>query len=196
MSDLVYRNQSELQKAVAQKLSHVQFSLITIDGKDGSGKSRLASSLAKTLSGIHIEVDQYWNENESGYIEHIRYGELVKDLENSRWDYPIVIIEGICLLDIIARIGVKQYVSIYVKRVRPNGLWADGLLHFDPNRTADQLIADRKDQRLEWATLEDLGVNKDKLSREGLDEEIIRYHYRRLPHETSDFVYERYEMDV
>ncbi|MDZ7717608.1 MAG: hypothetical protein U5K72_02160 [Balneolaceae bacterium] len=164
---------SGIEKTVRKKLISGEFGLITIDGRDGSGKSTLAISLANALDAEHLEIDQYVNENKDGYSKHIRFNDLYKDYESSCRDYSIVILEGICIMNIISKIGVEPDISIYIKRIKDN-FWFDGLMLFNPDKDADQHIADRR------------------LSDNSLQSEIIRYHYRYMPHETSDIVFERF----
>lgn len=133
MSGQIYRDLAILQDAVITKLFSFEFGLITIDGRDGSRKSTLASSLANVLVAKHLEIDKYVNENKGGYIKHIRFNELLKDFEISKQDYQIVILEGVCVLDIILKIGVESDISIYVKRIKDD-FWFDGILLFSPDK--------------------------------------------------------------
>ena len=90
-----------------------RFRLLAIDGPPGSGKTCAAQYLANELQTPCIHVDDFLVEHKGGYVDYIRYD----DLEVALADGP-AIIEGVCLLEILERIGASADLFIYVSPAR------------------------------------------------------------------------------
>ena len=90
-----------------------RFRLLAIDGPPGSGKTYAAQYLANELQTPCIHVDDFLVEHKGGYVNYIRYD----DLEVALADGP-AIIEGVCLLEILERIGASADLFIYVSPAR------------------------------------------------------------------------------
>ena len=73
------------------------------------------------------------------------------------------------------KIGLTPYVSVYVKVIDDYGFWMDQIRLFPPDRSADEIIDERKAKRFSL----------------GHVEEIIRYHYTFKPHENANYIFER-----
>jgi uridine kinase len=85
---------------------------IAIDGRDGSGKSRLARLLAFKLDMPMIETDLFLipHQGEPAY----RYDDLRRAIETRhQLDRP-VIVEGILILHTLAHIGIPHDFLVYV----------------------------------------------------------------------------------
>ena len=86
--------------------------LIAIDGRDGSGKSRLARLLAFNLDMPMIETDLFIQPRQG--IPIYRYIELKNAIEaRLQLDRP-VIIEGILVLEMLNQIALKHDYLVYV----------------------------------------------------------------------------------
>jgi hypothetical protein len=97
--------------------------LIAIDGSDGVGKSSLASWLAWQLGAKAIHLDLYlvresdplrWRSDDLQRLVHARLVELKRPL----------IVEGVMVLDALARIGQKPDVLAYVDGEGSHALFA------------------------------------------------------------------------
>jgi uridine kinase len=87
-------------------------SRIIIDGDSGAGKTSLAKKLSKDLGVKFISIDCFLEKNGAPYCEQIKYGILEKViLNNSR-----IIIEGICALKILTKIGVSYDCHIFIRK--------------------------------------------------------------------------------
>ena len=85
---------------------------IAIDGRDGTGKSRLARILALVLDMPAIETDLFLIPHQGEPV--YRYKDLKRAvLTRLDLDRP-VIIEGIFILEILEHIGVSHNLLIYV----------------------------------------------------------------------------------
>lgn len=174
---------------ITTRLKTENFSLIGIDGKNGSGKTKLASQLASELGYRHINLDSKLHKNRGNFINNIKYDELLAELKDL--DRP-VIIEGVCLLAVLENLYKRLDMLIYVKLVEDNGKWADEN-ECDVHGDLDEFIAKLKDESetlmKEWARIK--GKEFDTI--EGvipeLEEEVIRYHHKYKPHVIADIVY-------
>jgi hypothetical protein len=142
--------------------------LVGIEGHSTSGKTMLAKALATVGGGAFFSTDGYARQRRPGE----RYQDLV-DLARLRRDVSatggsLILIEGICLRDVLDAAGLRTDTSVYVKRISPAGLWAD-----DP----ENYVTD--------------GVPSLDLS--WVDEQAVSYHVRTSPLERADYVYLHHE---
>src|SRR5580704_50031 len=93
---------------------------IVVDGDNGVGKSRyIAPIISRILSASIVSVDQYLLENGAPYLDQIRWDELKADVLAKS---PTVVIEGLCMLSVMARIQIPYDYHIFVKRFQ-NAHW-------------------------------------------------------------------------
>ena len=149
---------------------------IGVDGIDGAGKSYLAKELARALNMPHLDLDSFLERNQGGFVEHIKYEQLVVTAPGGAF-----VISGVCLLEVLARAGISIDALVYVKRFR-QGLWADEV-ELDISEPLEEFLARER----EAAAL----VTKEPVEDLGLSEEIIRYHYHRRPYDRANVVYRR-----
>jgi len=152
--------------------------IISIDGVDGVGKSTLASKIAKELRSPLIEIDTFVQEQRGGYIDYIDYNRLNERIKKNIIENRLVILEGICIQQILDKIGLKSFIKIYVKVIDNYGFWMDEIRFFPPDKSANEVIAERKANRFSLGHVED----------------IIRYHYTYMPYKNADYLFERREV--
>lgn len=156
--------------------------LIGIDGTDGVGKTRLANDLSKMLGFHSIHLDDFLDKNRGGFLDYLDYSKI----ENSLKYHTKCVVEGICLLDVMGRIGIQLEVLIYIKR-RQHGLWTDGRA-LEIEGDLEEFIG------AELQMLNDPVLRSpDEPEHEtlGIAEEIIRYHHRYKPQMKANLLYER-----
>ncbi len=155
---------------------HVDPTTIGIDGLDGCGKSTLASELAGHTHFDVICLDDFLDKSKGTYIKHIDI-DRVRDAIRGRK----VIVEGVCLLQVLSKADLKLDLSIYVQRIR-NGLWADedwlGL-----NQDVDEYLEKLR------VDAEAISEEDESVPEEDLSTEIIRYHHEYHPHEKADLTF-------
>ena len=154
-------------------------SRIGIDGLNGIGKSTLAGQLAQSIGCEHVAVDDFIEKNRGAYVAHVDTKRLTTLLAGKGQ----FVIEGVCLLEVLARLNIKLDCFIYYKRLQ-HGLWADERECVIDGDVNEFLESEREIVRL---------ICKDQKRPEslGLAEEIIRYHAARKPHEVADAIYQR-----
>ena len=167
------------------------FRLVTIDGIDGAGKSPTASWLAGALGFQWIELDKFLNEGKPGYVDYIRYADLRQRIFDARSQSTPVIVEGVCVLEVLDRIEEKPDLTIYIKRPSADGFWRDfEYFDFSVGKGAEEIIAELKTRSQRLAEFLSGADTTGQNSHATLLHEIIRYHYRYRPHETADYVFE------
>ena len=100
--------------------------LIAVDGVHGAGKSTLAQTIGEKLGGRVISLDEgYLDKHTGAYRESIRYEVLQRDIERFKAEERVLVIEGICLLEVLDEVDVSPDVAIYLKRIDQHGFWVD-----------------------------------------------------------------------
>ena len=104
-------------------LMHAQpRALIGIDGKDGSGKSYLCDQVSAELNLPAVHLDDFVERHKGGYLEHMQLDQLASAISGRT---AAILVEGVCLLQVLARVGVRPDFLIYVKRMSAHGWWQD-----------------------------------------------------------------------
>ena len=85
-------------------------SLIALDGLPGAGKSTLAIRLSADLGVKSVHLDDYLVRNGVGYTDYLEYGEIRRALS-----VRPVIVEGVCMLDVLDRMGLRPDQLIYLR---------------------------------------------------------------------------------
>ena len=93
------------------------------------------------------------------------------------------------MLEVLARLGLRSDLKVYVRRISASGIWHDGL-DLDPSRTAEEIIEEDRRSAQSWAELhpEKYGAGGDPLVWE-----VIRYHNGQMPHGNADVYFNRIE---
>ena len=94
--------------------------VIGVDGAMGSGKTTLAKWLATELQGNHIEVDRFLVIDQKAYVEHVDCHALADRIAAS--SRPIIV-EGVCLLTVADKCGLKFDITVYLKEINNHGHW-------------------------------------------------------------------------
>lgn len=146
--------------------------VIGVDGFMGSGKTWLALELAESLGGIRISLDSYINRDTEtqDYPSKIMQHHLASDLQKLKDAFQFVVVEGICLLEVLVPISAPPDSLVYVKRISTTGLWHDGF-HLEDFETNQAIVENQ----------------------EGLHRSEFEYHSKVRPHESATVIYERME---
>ena len=170
MEIMILNAENELISALTNSFLDSE-SIISIDGVDGVGKTLLSTKIAKELCLSSIELDDFVQENQDGFIDYIDYDRLLDKIISNK---PVVI-EGICVLQILNKIQIKPDVSVYIKVVDRYGFCNGQIKYFPPDKSAEEVINERKSKGFSV----------------GYEVDVIRYHYSFIPHENSNYIFER-----
>lgn len=186
---------NEIEKDIFKKLADIegQSIIISIDGKDGSGKSHLALCLCcRNENFIYFDLDtHYWSSKKLPYVENIDYEILKNNIHNTLSDNEIVVIDGVCMLSILEKLSLNPTIAIYIKKVNDSGWWIDGK-EFNYDLDLEEVFENKREVSRKWSELEGFDQNRDLKSVTDIDisYEIIRYHFRHKPDKNADIIYE------
>lgn len=210
---------NELLITISEYLLSNQFNLIAIDGYDHEGKSSLAKKISSNLEITIIELDtsDYLQKNNGGYIDWIKYDHLKEELEKSQRDNKSIIVEGICVLEILKKINFSPSIHIYTKKLI-GGKWPkDKYLDFSKNlneliskeeeeiddfnnwlnddeRVKENIFTDQIDISEMGSKIDESSFmnnsKKDKVHPfSGIHRELLEYHFKYKPNEIAQIVF-------
>ncbi len=148
--------------------------LLGVDGCMGAGKSELARRLAADSGVVYVEVDACLQERLYAdqrhdhlagklYLEHLDLAIQSNRESEAQESGRAVVVKGICLLDVLDRVGRCSGLVVYAKKVSKNsGLW-------HPEFELEEYEAGARDFS-------------------GLELDELAYHSRVRPHERADLV--------
>lgn len=144
--------------------------LVGIEGFMSSGKSHLANQLGAVLGChvVHTDDSVLPGDESLPYLDRLNYVSLKYSLVNAKVGSTLILVDGICLRQVLSRLQFKAAAFVYVKRMAKNGLWHDGF-HLEDFEGEAQSAAEEPE--------------KSDLS----------YHAKERPHERADFVFHRVE---
>ena len=141
--------------------------LIAIDGWHGSGKSYLARAASVCLDVPRFDLDSALKREQDGFVDHLNLARIDSVIAAG----PRLILSGICMREVLDRLGRPPVVMhIYVQRVH-HGLWTH----------EDEATGSPGDYEL-----------IDQACPPGaLEIEVRAYHAKWRPHEQADVILQR-----
>lgn len=143
---------------------------VGLEGFTGSGKSYLAGELQRDLDACVVHTDEYvCGEDESApYPSRLDYLRLLSDVDRAGCNSSLIIIEGICLRQVLCRGGLSASVFVYIKCLAQNGLWHEEI-HLEDFKTGNEIVENREEPHLSDYT----------------------YHVIERPHERAEIIFQR-----
>ena len=190
---LIFKEFDVFKRHIVKLIENNDINIITIDGVDGSGKTTLASDISKQSSLKHIEIDDiYLVKNQGKYVDAIQYRRLKYDISWSMNNNQKLIIDGICILEILDKINIYPDLKIYVKKITDYNIWHDGI-KFDYSKNVEVVLKQEDESLKEFIKIEaELEGKKPEIDKikESIFHEIMRYHFKYQPNLKSDVIYE------
>ena len=194
---IITREIHEIEKAIGEKIADLekQGIIVSIDGKNGSGKSRLALNLCcRNENFIYFDLDtHYWSSNKLPYVENIDFDVLRNNILKTLESNEVVVIDGVCLLSIFKKLSLPPNITIYIKKLDGSGWWIDRK-DFDYDLNLEELLREKKEISRKFLELEQCNqTGKAKPITdvyEDISYEIIRYHFHYKPDKKADIIYE------
>lgn len=184
MTSVTFRDSAALFRLLQQDIFTNAYAIISIDGWAGSGKSNLGRAMADALRATCLHVDGYLKPNQGKYLGALNYEALAQRLDSAVRP-GVVIAEGVCVQQVLEKLGIEPTHRVYVKLVSPRGDWSEGTRLA---RSADELAAEEDTLREMRAMLGESDI-QDAVP--AMEQELRRYHHAYLPHLTADYLYER-----
>ncbi len=155
--------------------------IITIDGRDGSGKTHLSRQLHEALGGTLLSEDKYRSASLNGLFEFDRL-KLIQDIAEGL-DVQPIILESCFMLIILKKLGLKPDISVYIKALSATtNEWND-----------EDELAEVETRDLAIKKVIDFGKSIG-IAPSNFRLQMISYHYDFLPQDNSDVVYLRTEV--
>lgn len=167
--------------------------ILSIDGWDSAGKSAIGRALAERLAAVLIDLDEYLDKDQGGFLDHLRLPELDAAITTGLDGTRCVVVAG-CMVDLaLDRIGRPADVRVYVMRLsgmvsKRDPLWVDKLDELYSDKTADELIAEDEESARKWAEWEGEPIPECQSAVPSLQQELIRYHKSRRPHDSAHLI--------
>ena len=117
--EMIFKNELQLANAITSHFP--ERAIIGIDGWTSAGKTSLAKRLAEITSGSKYDLDAALIADQCRYVDAIKLDEVRNAISSSN---GILFLSGICLREILHRVGCPATAYIYVKRMAIWG-WAD-----------------------------------------------------------------------
>jgi hypothetical protein len=89
---------------------------IAIDRCDGAGKTALANQLGNLLDRSNIDFDTFLNKHLGSYVAALKLDELETAIRTTSASDQGLIISGVCMLDVLGRVGASADLIVYVER--------------------------------------------------------------------------------
>jgi len=143
------------------------------------------------LDYVHINIDDYLEDNCGQFVEFLKIKEIKETISNTK---KAIIIEGVCLLAVIEKLRLDLGILIYIKRTSSFGMWHDEK-ECDVQIDIEEFIKNKNEDLRRFAeaeaSIEGRSFDPDENFLPQLKEEIIRYHYKYKPHRKADLIYKR-----
>ena len=166
----IFQKYDDIEAELATRLADPHVKIIGVEGFMLSGKTCLATELQARLKIDLLRTDRYatHSDEDTHYSRLIDLLRLKKHLDWFLEEESRVIIEGMCLREILGLIGKQPEFTVYVRKLSPVGLWHDGL-NFENFEKGDYSPY------------------------RALERSAFEYHKAMRPHELAQYIFERIE---
>lgn len=182
-------DQKELESRIRDAIENRGARLLAIDGVDGCGKTTLSDSLAPKLDCVVLHLDDYVEMNKGGFLDHFDYEKLKAEIQKATNQNGSVIIEGVCVLEVLNQVGVKPDLHIYTKELKLGFLWHDEDGIYGDADSFEEKIAVEEERNRKWSEIMKEPATEDEIAVSGLRRDIISYHWSFRPDEKADLVF-------
>lgn len=178
---MLVRSEAELLYELRSKLPRDGDAVVGIDGDSGSGKTKLAVSVCRALNALRLSLDNYLTRRQNAYASCIRIPELRTAFEETLRQTRPLIVEGVCLLQILEMASIALTTHVYIRVEYENGMRRNADICHPTN-----LLEYRR-------ALRETGMVLPELGEDALDAELQNYHLVYDPENKADIVYARIE---
>lgn len=185
-----------VREFVASKLAPVVpvgAHIITIDGFDGVGKSRIAGYLAGELGLTMIGLDDFLEKQKGCFLEALKIDEILSKVTDTLDVHGRIIVEGCLVESVLERIGTSPNFRIYIMQVtrmwsQPEMEWIKEHDALYSGKSADELVAKLEELATRAAQMPEKFGGGGVGELPNLERELIRYHAQWRPHDCADVI--------
>lgn len=184
-------DQQELESEVRDAMETRGARVLAIDGIDGSGKTTLSEALAPKFGCAVLHLDNFVEKKMGGFLDYIDYKKLSAEIQTANGDFDCVVIEGVCVLEVLDQIQVKPDLHIYIKEMTMGFGWHKKSHIYGDAESSEEKIALEEERNRLWSEMETTRetATHDDHAISGLRQDIIKYHWRFRPDEKADIVF-------
>ncbi|MBP0590489.1 hypothetical protein J8I87_12325 [Paraburkholderia sp. LEh10] len=95
--------------------------LVTFDGCMLAGKTQLMREIARRLGIQGLDLDDFVTRQQGVFVEAVRLQELTAAIEQVRAKFGVVLLSGICILEVLELIGRESNLTVYVQANNRDG---------------------------------------------------------------------------
>jgi hypothetical protein len=92
-------------EALEHRVREIRHGLITFDGCMLAGKTGLMREIARRLGAQGLDLDDFVDRQQGVFVEALRLQELTAAIEQAHAKTGVVLLSGICMLEVLERIG-------------------------------------------------------------------------------------------
>lgn len=107
--------------ALEHRVYEIRHGLVTFDGCMLAGKTELMREIARRLGVQGLDLDDFVERQQGVFVEALRLQELAAAIEQARAKFGIVLLSGICMLEVLERIGCESSLTVYVQASNQDG---------------------------------------------------------------------------
>ncbi|AOI94088.1 hypothetical protein WS58_16440 [Burkholderia pseudomultivorans] len=145
--------------------------LIAIDGCPLAGKSTARVQLCERLGAIGLELDNFVVRDQREYVKALRTDDVSRALQDALSRTGRVLLDGVCMREILALLGFAARLHVYVQPISPYGIPSNlETLDAEDGKPLDPTVATFFNE---------------------LDHEVFRYHAAYRPFKQADVIYYR-----
>jgi len=89
--------------------------IISIDGQHGVGKTTLARELTRLLGMRVVHLDDFLSRGRGGFVAFLDLEAIATALASRS-----VLVDGVCMLDVLERLGLRADATVYVRETSPH----------------------------------------------------------------------------
>ncbi|MBN3830806.1 hypothetical protein [Burkholderia sp. Ac-20344] len=108
--------------ALEEVIRKVQAGLVTVDGCPLAGKSTASVQICERLGAIALELDQYVVRGQGEYVDALRTTDLLRSLSKALSGTSLGVLEGGCIREVLAILGVAARPHVYVQPISSSGI--------------------------------------------------------------------------
>ena len=102
-------------EALEHRVREIGHGLITFDGCMLAGKTELMREIERRLKVQGLDLDDFVERQQGVFFDAIRFNELTAAIEQARLKSSIVLLSGICMLEVLERTGYASDLAVYVQ---------------------------------------------------------------------------------
>lgn len=156
-------------EALEHRVCEIGNGLVTFDSCMLAGKTELMCEIARRLCVQGLDLDDFVERQQGVFVEALRPQALTAAIEQARAKSGVVLLSGICMLEVLERIGCESNLTVYVQANNQDGTPDDiDLVGAETGRRQDLIVF--------------FG---------GLEDECFSYHARYRPRNSADVLFIR-----